>query len=344
MSTTRTARNGKIASLAVAVAGIAAIALSVGFTELVSGQHHGPPPADAAGPATQQTPSPPGTRRVYASLPARRASYLGVYEGASPGSYQQVLQFRKTIGRSPNIALYFSSLSEPFKSQFAADAAAHGAIPAVQIDPLIASAPASLSELAAGRFDPLIRAYADQVASFGHAVIIGFAHEPNGFWYPWGENDVKPAVWIAAWRHFVDVFREQGADNVIWLWTMNLESSGTHRISDWWPGASYVTWIGLDGYYASSQDTFNSIFGSAISTMRPISRAPILIAETGVGASSSQSQQIRNLFTAIRRRRCLGLIWFDKDTSRGMWRVEGDRPAIRAVQQELAGWTLERSG
>jgi mannan endo-1,4-beta-mannosidase len=343
MSSSQTASKGKIGSLAVAIVGITAVALSVGLTEFAARQHQDSPDA-ASGPAAERTPSSPGKHGARASLPARPTSYLGVYEGASPGSYQQVRQFGRTIGTSPNIALYFSTLSEPFQSQFAADALAHRAIPAVQISPLIANAEVSLSKLAAGRFDPLLRAYADEVAAFGHAVIIGFAHEPNGFWYPWGEDNVKPAVWIAAWRHFVDVFREQGADNVIWLWTMNLESPSTLPISEWWPGASYVTWIGLDGYYASSEDTFKSIFGSAISTIRSITRAPILVAETGVAASASELHQIRDLFTAVRRRGCLGFIWFDKDTSRGMWRLEGGQAAIRVFRHEVARWTLEHSG
>jgi mannan endo-1,4-beta-mannosidase len=342
MSSARSVRKGKIGSLAAAIVGIAAIALSVGFTELASSPHYGSP-AKGAGPVAERPSSSAGDHRAYASLPARPSSYLGVYEAASPDSYQQVLQFGRTIGTEPNIALYFSSLSEPFQSHFAADAEAHGATPAVQIDPLISNAPVSLSGLAAGRFDPLLKAYADQVASFGHAVIIGFAHEPNGFWYQWGENYVKPAVWIAAWRHVVDVFRKQGADNVIWLWTMNLESSGTLPISDWWPGASYVTWIGLDGYYGNTTDTFQSIFSSAITTMRRITHAPILVAETGVDALSSESLQIRNLFTAIRHRGCLGLIWFDKDTPRAIWRLEGNQPAIRAFRQQAGSWTLEHS-
>lgn len=343
MNSMRTTRRGRFGSPVVAIVGIAAIALSVGFTELASRQHHDSAPP-SSGALTPQPLSSPAKHGAYASLPAQPSSYLGVYEGASPGSYEQVLQFGRTIGTSPNIALYFSSLSEPFQSKFAADAHAHGAIPAVQIDPLIAGSPVSLSALAAGRFDPVLRAYANQVISFGHAVIIGFAHEPNGFWYPWGENDVKPAVWIAAWRHLIDVFRQQGAHNVIWLWTMNLESSSTRPISDWWPGAAYVTWIGLDGYYGNTRDTFQSIFNSAIATIRRVTHAPILVAETGVDASSSEPQQIRNLFNAVRHRGCLGFIWFDKDTPRASWRLEGDQPAVQTFRREASTWTLQASG
>lgn len=328
---------------AVAATGITAVLLSIGVTQFVSrpqhSSHNGSGVAAARQPVTSHS-----SRPVRAVLPTRPSSYLGTYEAASPGSYRQVLQFGQTIGQEPNIALYFSGLDDPFQTTFADAAMAHDAIPAVQIDPVIAGAPVSLAALAAGRFDPLLREYAHEVASFGHPVIIGFAHEPNGWWYAWGENHVKPAVWIAAWRHVVDVFRHEGANNVTWLWTMNLESSSTLPISDWWPGAAYVTWIGLDGYYGNSQDTFGSIFGSAIDNIRGVSKAPILIAETAVDTSLEEPRQIRNLFSAIREYNCLGFVWFDKDTPRAAWRLEGNQTAIRVFRHEAAGWQLERFG
>jgi hypothetical protein len=107
MSTAHRARNAKTGSLSVAIAGIVAVALTVGFTEFVSRQQQGSP-AKAQGPVAQQTSSSPGPARAFASLPARPSSYLGVYEGESPGSYQQVVQFARTVATSPNVALYFS--------------------------------------------------------------------------------------------------------------------------------------------------------------------------------------------------------------------------------------------
>jgi len=62
--------------------------------------------------------------------------------------------------------------------------------------------------------DGYLRSYARHVRAFRYPVIIGFGHEMNGFWYPWGFGHVRPRTWIAAWRHVVTVFRRQGADNV----------------------------------------------------------------------------------------------------------------------------------
>ena len=68
----------------------------------------------------------------------------------------------------------------------------------------------------------------------GRAVIIGFGHEMNGYWYSWGYRHTSPAVFVAAWRHIVTVFRQQGADNVTWLWTVNIiDTARWHSV----PGA-----------------------------------------------------------------------------------------------------------
>ena len=50
-------------------------------------------------------------------------------------------------------------------------------------------------------------------------VVLRFAHEMNGHWYPWGAHRTDPADFVAAWRHIHDVFRTVGATNVIWTWT-----------------------------------------------------------------------------------------------------------------------------
>ena len=52
----------------------------------------------------------------------------------------------------------------------------------VQIDPRYAS----VAGIAAGNYDGYLRSYADSVRDFGSPVIIGFGHEMDARWYPWG--------------------------------------------------------------------------------------------------------------------------------------------------------------
>ena len=76
--------------------------------------------------------------------------------------------------------------------------------------------------IASGQYDAYLRSYAAAVKAFGRQVIFSFGHEMNGYWYSWGYRHTSPAVFVAAWRHIVTVFRAAGAQNVTWLWTINI--------------------------------------------------------------------------------------------------------------------------
>jgi len=208
----------------------------------------------------------------------------------------------------------------PFKSSFAGQAWANGAVPAVQMDPETIS-PASI---AAGRYDAYLHAYAAAVRSFGHPVIIGFGHEMNGWWFSWGYRHTSPAQFVAAWRHIVTVFRQQGAYNVTWLWTINIidPAHGIRTPAAWWPGSSYVTWVGIDGYYRKPSWTFASLFGPTIKAVRTLTLDPILLSETGVAAEAGQPAKITDIFAGVRAYGLLGFTWFDANGSRN-WRLAG---------------------
>jgi len=273
---------------------------------------------------------PPATR---ASLPHTLASYLGVYEAGSPPAFQLVADFAKAAGRQPNLVGYFSGWAQPFASSFARRTRVHGAVTLVQIDPTFASVPA----IAGGNYDGYLRSYADSVRNFGRPVVIGFGHEMNASWYSWGYRHVPPSTFVAAWRHIVRLFRGQGADNVTWLWTINADLSSTGPAASWWPGARYVNWVGIDGYYYRSSDTFASVFGRTIDQVRQFTDKPVLLSETAVGPEAGQPVKIKDLFAGMHRYKTLGLVWFDNAQDDGIyhqdWRIEDSPPAEYSFQQ-----------
>ena len=80
----------------------------------------------------------------------------------------------------------------------------------------------SIAGIAAGRYDGYLSAYAEAVRAYRHPVILSFGHEMNGWWSTWGYTHTSPATFVAAWRHIVTLFRDLGAGNVTWLWTVNI--------------------------------------------------------------------------------------------------------------------------
>jgi mannan endo-1,4-beta-mannosidase len=247
-------------------------------------------------------------------------SDLGVFTPGAPRSYASVQGFATATGVRPGVVVYYSGWREPFQRGFAAAVASHHGVPLVQIDPTGISPKA----IAAGRYDAYLRSYADAVRAFGGRVILSFGHEMNAWWYSWGYRHVSPPVFIAAWRHIVDVFRHQGAANVTWLWTVNVIDHHAHILSPdaWWPGSSYVNWVGLDGYYSKPSWTFAPLFGPTIKAVRRLTLDPVLISETAAPAGSAQPAKIASLFAGIRAYGLLGFVWFNAPGHQD-WRMAG---------------------
>jgi hypothetical protein len=288
--------------------------------------------------------SPPPFRSPVGSgsLSPNQASYLGVYESGPPGTYQPVADFARAVGRQPNLVGYYSGWREPFKTSFAQTVRQHGAATIVQIDPTLAS----VSLIAAGGYDGYLRSFADSVRDFGHPVVIGFGHEMNAYWYSWGYGNVPASTFVAAWRHIVTLFRGQGADNVTWLWTLQADEPGTGPVGSWWPGAQYVTWVGIDGYYYHTYETFASVFGKTIAQVRAFTGKPVLLSETAVGPEAGQRAKIPDLFTGMRQYGTLGLVWFDIAQDDGLyhqdWHIEDNPGAETAFRRGASSLTLAR--
>jgi hypothetical protein len=298
-----TSRLVTLLAIALAVAAVA------GASIRVAGSSHSRPPA------------------AHASLPPSLAAYLGVFEPGAPPAYDRVADFAAAAGREPNLLGYYSGWAEPFDTSFAQMIHRHDVIPFVQIDPT----DASIAAIADGTYDDYLRSYADSVRSFSHAVVIGFGHEMNAPWYSWGYGHVAPSTFVAAWRHLVTLFRSEGAENVTWMWTVQADEHGTGPIASWWPGAQYVTWVGIDGYYYRPADTFASVFGRTIDQVRALTGKPVLLSETAVGPDAGQFDKIQDLFRGMATYKTLGLVWFDKTQHGGIdhqdWRIEDSQTA-----------------
>ena len=126
--------------------------------------------------------------------------------------------FTNATGAKPDVIMYYSGWFVPFPTSFATTAANNGAVPLVQMDP----DNISVAAIASGKYDGYLSDYAEAVRAYRHPVILSFGHEMNGNWYPWGYKHTSPAVFVAAWRHVVKLFRALGARNVTWLWTVNI--------------------------------------------------------------------------------------------------------------------------
>ncbi len=262
---------------------------------------------------------------------------IGVYQPNSPGSTGQVEAFAQAAGFTPRITSYYTtSFAQAFPLSFAQQMAAQGTMVLVQWQPRGTTNAA----IAAGGEDAAIIAAAQAIKELNKQVIISYGQEMNGDWYAWG--NVAPntaAEYIAAWRHIWTVFQGQGVHNVTWLWDPNISYEGSPPLQEWYPGDQYVTWVGLDGYFQESTDTFESVFGPSLQELRSFTGKPFIIGETGVAGNTGASQ-LAGVFDGLSLAGGLGLVYFDEtqtgDSTHQDWRLEDNAGNMAAF---IAGVT-----
>jgi hypothetical protein len=269
-------------------------------------------------------------------LPATPHGYLGVYVPGTPASDAGPIAFGSATRTQPNVSVYYSGWMEPFQTHFAEEVTARGSVPLVQIDPQ----GISLAAIAHGQYNGYLASFAEALHNFGHPVIISFGHEMNGDWYSWGKGKTSPADFVAAWRHIVNVFRTWGVFNVTWLWTINSLAGGPGRAAApnaWWPGPSYVNWVGIDGYYYYKGESFRTVFGNTISVIRHFTNDPVFIPETGVAPAADKAATIPRVFAGALSAGVLGVVYFDANGYQD-WSLDGDAPALSAFGKAVRGF------
>jgi beta-mannanase len=192
-----------------------------------------------------------------------------------------------------------------------------------------------LRRIARGRFDPMIRDWADSLRALRSTVYLRPMHEMNGNWYPWSAtvNGNSTAQFRAAWRRVWRIFHRRGADNVCFVWsplTVDVPAIPTNRMERYYPGDRYVDVLALDGYNwgADAPDgagwrSFRSIFEAAYRRIAKIGPQPIWIAEVATAdTGGDKAAWVRDMWrTASRWRRLKAIVWFDIDKERD-WRAD----------------------
>jgi mannan endo-1,4-beta-mannosidase len=274
-----------------------------------------------------------------AGASARPQPLVGVYEQGDPMTWAGVAKFTSATGIKPQVVVYYASWYEKFWPSFASVAQRNGAIVLIQLDPK----GTTLSSISEGKSDRHLTAFAELLKAFKQKVLISFGHEMNGDWYPWGKGHESPGVYVAAWRHIVQVFRSVGATNVSWVWTISSLSEAPGPLRPWWPGSAWVNFVGIDGYYYSASDTYNSVFGSTIRQIRKFTEVPVFITEAGVGTNPNRVNQITALYADAAAGHVSGIVWFDVDQADGRyrsryrqdWRLEDDPVALAAFKRAV---------
>lgn len=229
---------------------------------------------------------------------------IGVYAPGALSSWSPVADFARGAGQPVRYVAVYLGPDDPFPANLAMEAAAHETELVLQLEPT-----ASMARIAAGDDDEYLDRLAAAIRSYGYPVIVSFAAEANGDWYPYGAPHTPVAEYRAAWAHVMRQFGDP--PNVTWMATINRTYPGAAPTRDYViPG---VDMYGIDAYYVSADDTFKTVFVPTIEQIRAVTGKPILINETGIGQVNDQVRAIPGLVRGARDYHLAGLIYFNLD-------------------------------
>jgi hypothetical protein len=231
----------------------------------------------------------------------------------------------------------------------------------------------TLNDIISGTFDSDLQAWARDARDFGSPLIVEYGTEVNGEWFPWngvwnggsttdGYGDPTepdgPERFRDAYRHIIQIARDEGASNITWVFHVDREDypeETWNQLENYYPGDGWIDWIGvsvygagdpLDTECASFRDSMDAVYPrlAALSTSKPIAVLEFGVAynnplcDQAVWAGAALSDTI-----ALRWPRVIGFSWWnenwendenpDHDTH---MRVE-DNSALAAVFSSTVG-------
>jgi tRNA A-37 threonylcarbamoyl transferase component Bud32 len=241
--------------------------------------------------------------------PARWSSpavMLGTWTSAEgDGGYSTV------AGQHPNVANTYLFWGHSFPTSFARQAQSAGAIHFVEVEPwqggvfndcrytydFPAMTTIGANGVAISRY---LGAFGSAIASFGHPVIITFARAFNlSGQYPWSQGDCEgttAAQWIKAWDTVRSDIDATAGGLAHFMWAPAVDTGGgANDPTPYWPGASQVDMVGVEGFLDTQGGpqlvTFSSEFGQVFHEIHTRTRLPIFIAETDLAPLDGRGYQ-----------------------------------------------------
>ena len=176
------------------------------------------------------------------------------------------------------------------------------------------------SEIADGLRDRWIVKQARRFKTFGAPMYLSFHDEPES-----DEEFGSPAEYASAFRHIVEIFREEDVQNIAFVWTMmswTFDKRSGRDPMDWYPGDGYVDIIGTNGYNwfpvkpGARWDSFREIMAPTMGFAGDRGK-PVFVVEFGVMEDPSDSDRKAGWFRSIRKTAkewplLKGLIYYDE--------------------------------
>lgn len=285
----------------------------------------------------------------------QRSIYLGAWVGGFWNNDTksldpiQMKKFEKEIGKKVAIANYYrgwDELDSPDVVSQLQTLNQNDWTPMVSANPYFSSkCDTSENEniyqkIANGECDTLIQNIANNFKAYKKPVFFRFAWEMNIDTIAWSIQSTysTPPQYIHAWQHMHDIFTKTGAQNVKWVFAVNVEKSSSIPIASLYPGDMYVDWVGIDGYnWGNTQswskwESFDRIFGPTYIRLTQIApNKPLMLSEfNSADSGGDKAAWLKDMLDGeipLKYTKVDAIVFFNENK----------------LSQENVDWTLEKS-
>jgi hypothetical protein len=164
-----------------------------------------------------------------------------------------------------------------------------------------------------GTYDEFLTKYAKDIKAFGHPVLFRLNNEMNGDWVPYSSYHFSKDtdIYVELWKYFHTLFRQNGVDNVLWVWNPNHLSkpdfAWNHALL-YYPGDDYVDIIGMTAYntgtYYSGEEwtSFDQLYAPLYAEYSEWFPQPLMITEFGSSSiGGDKTAWVNKMFKDIRK-------------------------------------------
>src|SRR5262249_12249148 len=229
----------------------------------------------------------------------------------------------------------------------------------------------TLARITQGDFDADLHAWGKAAYEFGTPLLAEFGTEVNGEWFPWngiwngkgtlkGYGDPKlpdgPERFRDAYRHIIQIVRDERATNVLWVFhanNRNMPDEAWNQFELYYPGDEWIDWIGVSVYGAATPmeedwPLFHDLMDEVYPRLAKLSPdKPLLLLEFGAadhnshGDQAQWAEQALTDLVAARWPRLIGFSWWneawanDDDPNHNTSLRVQDNPKLAAVFRNL---------
>lgn len=286
----------------------------------------------------------------------------GIFEPTAPFDLSKLLKLENQMGQRFKFILYYHHLfgDVPIETVVKGlqTAYANGYITELTLQTGDYNSDNAMYDILNGEYDSYFTRYAQAIAKFEHPVLLRFGNEMNGDWciYSAYHTGKDTEIYKKCYRYIHDIFAENGANNVLWVWNPNEKSFPDftwNAMEMYYPGNEYVDIIGLTGYntgtYYSGESwrSFRQIYGGLYQKYEAMFSQPLMITEFGCSSiGGDKAAWIANMFQELPNYPAIKVaIWWNGCD----WAVPGEVPArpywVNETEQTLnsfkQGWAAQ---